>query len=96
MCPLQCTRKSLFLSPYSPSPSVSVIKEADKKDNNYWEPSNLQGGGGKSSVQGGGLPASQKYTLHKWVGVYVAMHMDSNCAKNKIDMCIIFTSNKLK
>lgn len=80
---MQYTSKSLFLSPCSLSPSVSVIKEADKNPTatvhrgvrrlgiGIWEPSNLGGGGwvGVRSIQGGGLLAPQKYTLHKLVGV---------------------------
>lgn len=84
MCPMQYTSKSLVPSPCSLSPSASVIKEADKNPTatvhrgvrrlgiGIWEPSNLGGGGGGvgvRSIQGGGLLAPQKYTLHKLVGV---------------------------
>lgn len=79
MCPMQYTSKSLFPSPCSLSPSVSVIKEADKNPTatvhrgvrrlgiSIWEPSNL--GVGVRSIHGGGLLAPQKYPLHKLVGV---------------------------
>ena len=89
--------KELVPKSLQPIPLCFSYKRGRKKSTTT---ANLQtwreGGGGNSSVQGGGLLAFQKYTLHKSVGVHVGMHMDSNCTKNKIDMFTIFTSKKLR